>query len=177
MHTLLRGRAIVLFLPQPEPDPVVTLRRQFDPLFESLRAHITLVFPFESDLSPDALRRHVEDAVYGSGPITVRLAEVTGARDVVDADLRYLFLNVKRGNDALVKLHDRLYRGPLEPYVSREFPYTPHVTLGRLNGNTAFRAALQVASSAAIAFEATLDTVTVFDARTRTVETQVMLLP
>jgi 2'-5' RNA ligase len=167
MNTILRGRAIVLFLP--EPDEVIALRRQFDPLFRSLRAHVTLVFPFQSDLSSEALRRHVEQAVCDVGPIAVRLADVTGA------DAQYLFLNVKRGYDALVELHDRLYRGPLEVYLSHEFSYMPHVTVGRLTNDENFRAAVQIASTTSIDFEATLDTVTVYAAATRTVESQVAL--
>jgi 2'-5' RNA ligase len=169
MNPILRGRAIVLFLPSPEPDAVVALRRQFDPLFGSLAAHVTLVFPFVGDLGPEALRRHVEQATRGVSPITVRLAGVTGANGL------NLFLNVKRGNDALIDLHDRLYRGPLEKYLSYEFSYTPHVTVGRFTDESAFRAALEVASAAAIDFEATLDAVSVYDAETRSVETQVEL--
>jgi 2'-5' RNA ligase len=169
MNSILRGRAIVLFLPGPEPDSVVALRRQFDPLFGSLAAHVTLVFPFQSDMLPEALRLHVEQAVRGVSPVTVRLAGVTGANG------QYLFVNVKRGNDALIELHDRLYRGPLEAYLSREFTYTPHVTVGRFTDDVAFRAALEVAFTAAIDFEATLDAVSVYDARTRSVETRVAL--
>jgi 2'-5' RNA ligase len=169
MNTILRGRAIVLFLPEPELDAVTALRRQFDPLFGSLRAHVTLVFPFQSDLSAEALRRHVEQAVCDVSPITVRLAGVSGA------NAHHLFLDLKRGNDALIELHDRLYRGPLEPYQSHEFSYLPHVTVGRLTNDETFRAALAIASRTSIDFEATLDTVTVYDAATRSFESEVAL--
>ncbi len=167
--TVLRGRAIVLFLPQPEPAPVAALRHQFDTLYGSLSAHITLVFPFESDLAPETLRDHVVQSVRGASPITVRLSEVTGA------DNQYLFLNVKRGNDALIDLHDRLYQGPLAAYRSRELTYLPHVTVGRLSGPSALQAALAIASKTSIDFEVTLDTVTVHSARTATAESQVPL--
>src|SRR6266542_6694494 len=107
MASILRGRAIVLFLPEPQPDEVVTLRRRFDPLFGIIGAHVTLVFPFQGELAAEELRVHVEHAVGGVGPVAVRLAGITGA------DTQYLFLNVKRGNDAIIELHDRLYSGPL----------------------------------------------------------------
>ena len=175
MDTVLRGRAIVLFLPQPEPQPLIALRRQFDPLSSAIGAHVTLVFPFHSDLSPQAVREHVADSVRGLEPIAVRLAGVTGARDVGGADMYYLFLNVERGNDAIIELHDRLYRGPFEAYVSREFTYVPHVTVGRCSGIDAFHAALEAAGATPIDFEATLDTVTVYDAVTRAVESAVAL--
>jgi 2'-5' RNA ligase len=170
VSSILRDRAIVLFLPVPEPDAVVALRRKFDPLFGTLAAHITLVFPFHSDMPADALRRHVEVAVRGVSPIKVRLSGVTGA------DAQYLFLNVKRGNDALIDLHDRLYQGSLHVHLSDEFSFLPHVTIGRLADKNSFRAALDTASATSIDFEVTLDTVTVYDAVTRTVETEVALV-
>jgi hypothetical protein len=63
-------------------------------------AHITLVFPFESPLGTDELRAHIERMVQGIGPFPLCLAGVTGM------NAEYLFLNVKRANDALIELHD-----------------------------------------------------------------------
>jgi 2'-5' RNA ligase len=83
-------------------------------------------------------------------------------------------LNVTRGNDALIALHDRLYRGPQELYLSHEFSYLPHVTVGRLPNDETFRAALAIASRTSIDFEATLDTTTLYAAATNSVESQVV---
>jgi hypothetical protein len=66
------------------------------------------VFPFDSELPTGQLRDHVQSCVAGLAPFPVRLSQVTGSEG------EYLFLNIKRGNDELIALHDRLYTGPLE---------------------------------------------------------------
>jgi 2'-5' RNA ligase len=135
----LRGRAVIICPRLPERNPIEALRRRFDPLVDVIRAHITLVFPFESDLAPDDLRAHIADAVRGIGPFPIRLAGITGS------DGRFLFVNVKRGNDALIELQDRLYTGPLLRYRTLTFTFAPHVTVGRLPTDEAFAAALAAA--------------------------------
>lgn len=102
--------------------------------------HLTLVFPFASDLTTAALEAHVAAAVEGIGPFPVELRGVTGEGD------EYLFLNVKRGNDPLIALHDRLYTGPLAPFLSPRHTFVPHLTVGRLERPAAFAVALAQAA-------------------------------
>ena len=52
-------------------------------------------------------------ATKGLTPFEVTLREVTGHIE------EYLFLNVKRGADQLVALHDQLYSGVLSPPILR----------------------------------------------------------
>ena len=35
------------------------------------------------------------------------------------------------GADAMIEMHDRLYRGPLAEFLRPEFDYTPHITLAK----------------------------------------------
>lgn len=44
----------------------------------------------------------------------------------------YLFLNVKKGNDNIIELHDKLYSGLLEKFIFRKVTYCPHLTVGRV---------------------------------------------
>jgi 2'-5' RNA ligase len=158
MRDVLRGRAIVIFPALPEPDPLVELRARFDPLVDLIPAHITLVFPFESDLSPDELCAHVERSVRGIGAFPIRLSGITGMED------KYLFLNVKRGNDTLIELHDRLYSGPLQSYLSLAFTFIPHVTVGRFTSHEAFVNALASASALAISIDTEVRTICIYNA-------------
>src|ERR1700687_6409534 len=103
MTSGMRGRAVVIFPQLPEPDRVASLRRRFDPLVDVIAAHITLVFPFESDLTLADLRDHVADAVRGVEPFPIRLEGITGVQDT------YLFLNVTRGEAGVVEAYKRLY--------------------------------------------------------------------
>jgi 2'-5' RNA ligase len=133
--TSVTRRAIVIFPALPE-EPIASLRRLYDPLAGSVPPHLTLVFPFESALTGDDLRRHVADCVRDIAPFPVSLAGITGSEG------EYLFLNVKRGNDELIALHDRLYTGILSQYRSLAHTYLPHLTVGRLDDTASFQRAL-----------------------------------
>jgi 2'-5' RNA ligase len=112
------------------------LRSHYDPLVQLIAPHITLVFPFESDLIPDEIARHVHQAIDGIRPFEIRLDGITGSEG------SYLFLNVKQGNDAIIELHDRLYTGPFATFLNRRLTYVPHLTVGRLDDKTTFESAL-----------------------------------
>ena len=94
-------RAIVLFPKFENIDAIQAVRERFDPLASFIAPHITLVFPFESELSTHEIGDHVRRAIEGVKRFSVQLSSVTG--DFRDG---YLFLNVKRGNDAIIDLHD-----------------------------------------------------------------------
>ncbi len=143
-------RAIVVF-PQFDNGAIMdALRHRYDPLAAVIAPHITLVFPFRSDIAPAALWQHIAQAVAGMPPFVVRLHEITGHSD------EYLFLNVKRGNDELIALHDRLYTDILAPFLAPEFTFTPHLTIGRLDNHEAFQMALREAHAEQAVFEATV---------------------
>jgi 2'-5' RNA ligase len=133
---------------------ILSVRDRFDPLARDLPPHLTLVFPFEDTLSDTALAEHVRGVLCGvhSFPVTFR--------DITAHENEYLFLNVKRGNDALVALHDALYTGPLARHLVRLHTYVPHVTVGRVPAHQ-LAAALEATSAIIRAHEAIVDTITV----------------
>ena len=130
----MNNRVIVIYLEGNGLAEIEQIRRQYDPLAPTVKAHITLVFPFKSNLATEALRTHVRQAVQGINPFPVQLQTITGQ------DGRYLFLNVKQGKNQLITLHDKLYSGILKPY-RHSFDYLPHVTIGRFQEEGTFRKA------------------------------------
>jgi 2'-5' RNA ligase len=140
-------RVLVIFPRFLNPTPIHRLRSRFDPLSGEMDPHITLVFPFRSELTPHELQEHLSSVVADIEPFPVLLRGVTGY------EWEYLFLNVKQGNDALIDLHDRLYTGPLRPYLQPAHTFLPHLTVGRLRDPTAFHNALRIASEVEEAFE------------------------
>jgi len=149
-------RAIVLFPKFNNIDAIQAVRERFDPLAGYIAPHITLVFPFESALATEELREHMARALKGVKRFSVQLSGVTG--DFRDG---YLFLNVKRGNDCIIDLHDRLYQGVLEPFLFRKVTYCPHITVGRLEQQTEFDQALEQLAGFSEQFEAEIDRVSV----------------
>ena len=116
-------RAIVIFRAFADPAPIERMRRAYDPLADFIAPHITLVFPFTSAIATEALTAHMRRATRDLTPFEVMLREVTGHME------EYLFLNVKRGADQLVALHDQLYSGILTRYLAPEHTFTPHLTV------------------------------------------------
>ncbi|HML68430.1 MAG TPA: 2'-5' RNA ligase family protein [Clostridia bacterium] len=108
-------RAIVLYPIFNDLEKIQSIRERFDPLAKYIAPHITLVFPFESDLSTADLDAHMRCALDDVKKFDVQLQGITG--DYRDG---YLFLNVKKGNDEIINLHDRLYSGVLEQFLFRK---------------------------------------------------------
>ena len=125
-------RAILVPI-EPVPPWVEQARRRFDPLASMVPPHVTLVFPFSSDVDVSA---HLASVLADVAAFDVTLDGVTGAEG------SYVFYGVKRGNDRLIELHDRLYGDVLTGFLDGERPYLPHVTVGRIGDPVAWRAAL-----------------------------------
>ncbi len=84
-----------------------------------------MVFPFESEYTCDEIEEHVKSKLRGIEPFEIVLREVSGTVD------NYLFLNVKKGNDELICIHDLLYTDILEPFRDQRYTFMPHITVGR----------------------------------------------
>lgn len=130
----MQEHIIVIHLNGNELVEIEQIRQQFDPLALEIKAHITLVFPFKSNLTTKALHAHIQQATQGISPFPVQLQTITGQ------DGRYLFLNVKQGKNQLIALHDKSYSDILKPY-RHSFDYLPHVTIGRFQDERTFRKA------------------------------------
>jgi 2'-5' RNA ligase len=89
-------------------------------------------------------------------PFPVRLAGITGSEG------EYLFLSVKRGNDELIALHDRLYTGILQEHRSLVHTFLPHLTVGRRADNARFQQALADLASLNVTVETDVAAVTVY---------------
>jgi 2'-5' RNA ligase len=136
------NRAIVLH-PRISLDGIDAIRMRLDPLAHAIAPHITLVFPFESDLLSKDIESHVRSALVDHPPFDIRLDGITGD------DAGYIFLNVTTGRDELIRLHDALYLGQLAPHLSLEHVYRPHLTLGRVQEPKALTIALAAVARSA----------------------------
>lgn len=145
-----------MFPPTEDMALVESKRRRFDPLARLIPAHITLVFPFESEISAQALRKHIQAVAAGIGAYRVALGDVSGTDD------HYLFLNVRHGAAAVVDLHDRLYTGPLRRFLANDRPFVPHLTVGRLETGAETRQALETIAATDVHVETTVKAVSVY---------------
>ncbi|WP_299737499.1 2'-5' RNA ligase family protein [Rossellomorea sp. y25] len=130
-------RAIHIFPQLESVEEIQRIRTTHDPLWDKIPPHITLVFPFTSNLSNSEIISHVQSIANRLQPFSLLLKEITGSSG------EYLCLNVKRGNDSIIHSHDELYKGVLTPFRNPSFTYIPHITLGRIDLKEEFHRALK----------------------------------
>lgn len=116
------------------------IRDKYDPLANHVRPHITLVFPFESNIETGDLREHISSIVSEIKSFEVVLQGITPVKSFGN----YLFLGIQKGSEEIIKLHKKLYTGILEahyPEWLKHGKFLPHMTVGCLNADESFRSA------------------------------------
>ncbi|MBK1809117.1 2'-5' RNA ligase family protein [Clostridium sp. YIM B02505] len=134
-------RCIMIF-PEFENSQIIdNIRDKYDPLANHVRPHITLVFPFESDIKTDDLRTHISSALSKIKKFELVLNKITPT----NAFGRYLFLNIHTGMDKIIEIHQKLYSGILEdhfPAWLKGNNYFPHMTVGSFDNDASFEVAI-----------------------------------
>ncbi|MDP5227451.1 MULTISPECIES: 2'-5' RNA ligase family protein [Arthrobacter] len=137
---------VVIGFPENVASELQVWRASFgDPMAPHVPAHITLVTTTPARDWGSALD-HVRSVARHSEPFTVTL-KGTGSFQPVSP---VVFLNVDRGFDSCVRLHEALQDGPLARDL--DFPFHPHVTVAHDVGTSSLQDAEQALSS----YEATI---------------------
>ena len=105
---------------------IQSVRQKHDPLyFNVVDPHFTLVFPTDgvpAQTLIDHVRQHVRESF--AFEVVLRCA-ILGDPDFQDH--AHAFLVPDEGFSEVVRLHDRLYTGPLESELRLDLPFVPHV--------------------------------------------------
>lgn len=104
-------------------DKIDEFRKEYDPNWNIIKPHITLVSPI-LDISKDILIQYVREVIKDTRAFSVNLSGLTKSFD------DYLFLQVKKGKKEIINIHNKLYSGILNPYSSNDSIFFPHITLG-----------------------------------------------
>lgn len=153
-------RCIIIF-PQFENEYIIDkIREKNDPLFNHVRPHITLVFPFESSIETFQLREHITEQISECDKFKITLKDITPSI----AFGRYLFLNVHEGSGQIIDLHKRLYKGILKDYYPdwlKEGIYLPHMTIGNFDSEEDLNKAVAETKDLSDTFKTIVDKVSV----------------
>lgn len=152
-------RCIMIFPKFKNEHVVDAIRKKYDPLAEHVRPHITLVFPFESDIETDKLENHIETMVSGIRPFELTLSGITPSISPVG---NCLFLNIKEGAMEIIELHKRLYKGILNefhPEWLKNVEFLPHMTVGCISDLDDFKKAVEETKNIAEGFETTAQSI------------------
>lgn len=110
--------------PAVDTQQINELRHKYDPQAELIAPHLTLVFPLPASIGEASLVAHVGNVLCGWRQFPIRLQGLEQSWD------NCLFLLLQEGKAEVIRLHDELYMGLLAPYLRKDLPYVPHVTLG-----------------------------------------------
>jgi len=75
-------------------------------------------------------------------PFNIALRDFTPVRSFGN----YIFLNIEEGKEEIIKMHKSLYTGVLEPCLPpwlKSGVYHPHMTVGRIEGEEEYQAAIE----------------------------------
>ena len=116
--------AVAVLLPTDLDEIIAPLRERFDPLYNLVASHLTLVFPFEAEWPLDELTGMIGEELAGQEEIKVELSSIGDFYPVAP-----VICWMAKENEALTQLHYRLY-GRLGMAVPHR-EYLPHVTIAR----------------------------------------------
>lgn len=125
----MRFRTIMIFPEFENIDVINDIRKKYDPLADLVLPHITLVFPFDSELTNEELNLHLKECLSDIQPFKM---ELEGFSKQINNYGNYLLLNVVQGIDEIKNIHDRLYKGRLKQFDAG-YDYVPHMTVGNLS--------------------------------------------
>jgi len=160
MNPASKNRCILIF-PQIENIGIIDeIRERYDPLAERVRPHITLVFPFVSEIRASDLKIHLAQALCGIKPFEVTLSGITG--DILFE--RFLFLNIDHGKSEIIEMHKRLYTGILEEFMPvwlKNGAFFPHMTVGKIDDREQFEIAVEETKDRTESFKTIINKVSV----------------
>lgn len=105
---------------------IESIRLQHDLQARTLRAHFTLVFPFDDEPTP--LGDEIKQAARGTHQISFEIGTVRVIPDVLTSH-SHVFLVPNQGYEEIIALHERLYGNRLREHKRRDIPYIPHITV------------------------------------------------
>ena len=152
-------RCIMIFPILTNMGVINEVRNKFDPLASHVKPHVTLVFPFESQIKSDELNRHLKSVLSTRQSFLLTLHAITSSQPG-----NYLFLNIDKGKKEIIDMHEQLYTGLLESFkpdwlINRN--YNPHMTLGKLENEQDLNKAIEWTKGINQVFKAVVDKVSV----------------
>lgn len=121
-----RGKRDILIFPKfNNIDKIQEIRNKYDKLVTLIPPHITLVFPFNNEITNENLIEKLSTLLKDFSPFNVTFKSISLSND------NYIFLNCIKGSNEIIKLHDEIYERILPTHLNKSIKYIPHITLGQ----------------------------------------------
>jgi 2'-5' RNA ligase len=114
----------LVYFPDVGVDTLNRIRRKYDPTFELVPPHVTIIFPVPESVGEARLLEHIKTILRGSRAFPVRFRGFEKSPD------HWLFLKVQDGKVEFVQLFESMHTGPLAEFRRADVTFLPHVGLG-----------------------------------------------
>jgi hypothetical protein len=101
-----------------------SFRKKYDPYFDKIEDHITVMHPVPVKVGKDRLVYHIQNILNSWEPFDVR---IHGLEKTFD---HWLLLMVQEGGEKITQLRNELYAGWLSPWLREDLEFSPHLGLG-----------------------------------------------
>lgn len=115
--------ALVLY-PEVETERINDIRRKYDPTFDVIGPHVTVLFPVPETVGEVELASHIESVLGNCKAFEIRLGGLVRSND------HWLFLTLQEGEREVKGLYQVLYTGMLAEYRRDDIEFVPHLALG-----------------------------------------------
>lgn len=115
----------LVYFPKMHSSKIDAFRKKYDPKWNVIPPHITLVFPF-SDVPENLILEHVKKVTQEARPFPIHL------RGLQKVENELIFLLVKDGRDEIIHIHDQLY-SRIFASLEQEYVFEPHITIGEVS--------------------------------------------
>lgn len=119
----------IMIVPEFENMEIIDrIREKYDPLAQLVRPHITLVFPFENQMSNSEIAEVLERRLKNIKPFHLVMKGICRQSDRFG---HYLFLEMIEGTIEIYFIHQNFYDNEFKEY-DLGMTYKPHMTIGKL---------------------------------------------
>ena len=113
-------------LKQEDYQKIQSFRKQYDERYYSVvEPHFTFVFPTDN-ISEKDLEIHVKQQLNDEKKFDFSIRRAIVNKDPF-SDYYYVFLVPDQGTSNIIKLHDKLYTGPLASQLRLDIDFIPHI--------------------------------------------------
>ena len=109
------------------PDKLINFRNKYYFKADLVLPHVTFVFPFTFEGEIRDLENHIETTIKGIDAFNFSLESFSVSFD------NHVFLDFQKGRENIQKIHDNLYTEILTPFLRKDIPYSPHITIATCN--------------------------------------------
>ena len=113
MNYINRGKRDILIIPKfNNIHKIQMIREKYDELFDKIEPHITLAFPFRSNISNEKLKQQLTDIIRDNNPFRIKCKGVTLRKDK-RINTYYIFLNIVEGKEIINEINHKIYENIL----------------------------------------------------------------